>query len=165
MENSQLSLLVHLRDPYLIALRSVTLPTHPPMDDYTRGEVLCAGFTILEESSCVTKVWPNENNLGWTRGSWSQSELPWWLLAFSFRSPTTTRPHQASCPTSPLTSQASPPAFTALSQPAVTSWRPTRTARVPCHYKVRDTNMFGHSPAEGESNCLDIGNCSTVLFL
>ncbi|XP_075895731.1 acyl-coenzyme A thioesterase 11b isoform X2 [Nelusetta ayraudi] len=44
------------RDPYLIALRSVTLPTHPPTEDYTRGEVLCAGFTILEESSCVSKI-------------------------------------------------------------------------------------------------------------
>ncbi|XP_056270287.1 acyl-coenzyme A thioesterase 11b isoform X2 [Pseudoliparis swirei] len=44
------------RDPYLIALRSVTLPTHLPTEDYTRGEVLCAGFTILEESSTVTKI-------------------------------------------------------------------------------------------------------------
>lgn len=55
-ENNKLSFLVHSRDPYLIALRSVTLPTHPPTEDHTRGEVLCAGFTILEESSCVTKV-------------------------------------------------------------------------------------------------------------
>ncbi|XP_061744194.1 acyl-coenzyme A thioesterase 11b [Nerophis ophidion] len=45
-----------IRDPYLIALRSVTLPTHPPTEDYNRGEVLCAGFTIREESSGVTKV-------------------------------------------------------------------------------------------------------------
>ncbi|XP_015826970.3 acyl-coenzyme A thioesterase 11b isoform X1 [Nothobranchius furzeri] len=44
------------RDPYLIALRSVTLPTHPPTEDYTRGEVLCAGFTICEEFSAVTKL-------------------------------------------------------------------------------------------------------------
>uniref|UniRef100_H3CZC8 Acyl-coenzyme A thioesterase 11 n=1 Tax=Tetraodon nigroviridis TaxID=99883 RepID=H3CZC8_TETNG len=44
------------RDPYLIALRSVTLPTHPPSDGYTRGEVLCAGFTIREESSSLTKI-------------------------------------------------------------------------------------------------------------
>lgn len=51
-----LSSFVPLRDPYLIALRSVTLPTHPPTEDYTRGEVLCAGFTIWEESSIVTKV-------------------------------------------------------------------------------------------------------------
>lgn len=36
------------RDPYVIAIRSVSLPTHPPTDDYNRGEVLCAGFTILE---------------------------------------------------------------------------------------------------------------------
>lgn len=63
------SFLVHLRDPYLIALRSVTLPTHPPTEDYTRGEVLCAGFTILEESSCITKVWPNETDIGWTHAS------------------------------------------------------------------------------------------------
>lgn len=51
-----LAAFVHLRDPYLIALRSVTLPTHPPTEEYTRGEVLCAGFTIWEESSSVTKV-------------------------------------------------------------------------------------------------------------
>ncbi|KAJ0059318.1 hypothetical protein NL108_015495, partial [Boleophthalmus pectinirostris] len=37
-------------DPYVIALRSVTLPTHPPMEGFSRGEVLCAGFTILETS-------------------------------------------------------------------------------------------------------------------
>uniref|UniRef100_A0A667WHC4 Acyl-CoA thioesterase 11b n=1 Tax=Myripristis murdjan TaxID=586833 RepID=A0A667WHC4_9TELE len=43
-------------DPYLIALRSVTLPTHPPTEDYTRGEVLCAGFSIWEESCTVTKI-------------------------------------------------------------------------------------------------------------
>ncbi|TNM87331.1 hypothetical protein fugu_005552 [Takifugu bimaculatus] len=44
------------RDPYLIALRSVSLPTHPPTDGYTRGEVLCAGFTIREESGSLTKI-------------------------------------------------------------------------------------------------------------
>uniref|UniRef100_A0A674CZW5 Acyl-CoA thioesterase 11 n=1 Tax=Salmo trutta TaxID=8032 RepID=A0A674CZW5_SALTR len=37
-------------DPYVIALRSVTLPTHPPTEGYNRGEVLCAGFSILEIS-------------------------------------------------------------------------------------------------------------------
>ncbi|CAB1314256.1 unnamed protein product [Coregonus sp. 'balchen'] len=42
------------RDPYLIALRSVTLPTHPATKDYTRGEVLCAGFSIWEESNAAT---------------------------------------------------------------------------------------------------------------
>ncbi|CAJ1087345.1 acyl-coenzyme A thioesterase 11 [Xyrichtys novacula] len=35
-------------DPYVIALRSVSLPTHPPNEGFNRGEVLCAGFTILE---------------------------------------------------------------------------------------------------------------------
>lgn len=42
------SVFLLLRDPYVIALRSVTLPTHPPSEGYNRGEVLCAGFTILE---------------------------------------------------------------------------------------------------------------------
>lgn len=35
-------------DPYVIALRSVSLPTYPPTEGFHRGEVLCAGFTILE---------------------------------------------------------------------------------------------------------------------
>ncbi|XP_022534331.2 acyl-coenzyme A thioesterase 11 isoform X2 [Astyanax mexicanus] len=41
-------------DPHVIALRSVTLPTHPPTDCFTRGETLCAGFTIhqLSPSAC-----------------------------------------------------------------------------------------------------------------
>ncbi|XP_051949952.1 acyl-coenzyme A thioesterase 11-like isoform X2 [Xyrauchen texanus] len=43
-------------DPYLIALRSVTLPTYPPTEDYNRGEVLCAGFSIWEEESSFTKI-------------------------------------------------------------------------------------------------------------
>lgn len=45
-----------VRDPYLIALRSVTLPAHPCTEAYTRGEVLCAGFAIWEESTTVTKI-------------------------------------------------------------------------------------------------------------
>ncbi|XP_036410482.1 acyl-coenzyme A thioesterase 11 [Megalops cyprinoides] len=43
-------------DPYVIALRSVTLPTHPPTEDYNRGEVVCAGFSIWEVSRSVTKI-------------------------------------------------------------------------------------------------------------
>lgn len=90
-----------------------------------------------------------------TRGGHAAAKVSpsylWWPLVFSFRSPTTTRPRQASCPTSPLTSQASPPAFTARSRPAVTSWRPTRTAKVPCQYKGCDACMFGRGPAEGEA--------------
>ncbi|KAG2461909.1 ACO11 thioesterase, partial [Polypterus senegalus] len=46
----------HYHDPYVIALRSVTLPTHPSTEHYTRSEVLCAGFTIWEESDCITKI-------------------------------------------------------------------------------------------------------------
>ncbi|XP_014866874.1 PREDICTED: acyl-coenzyme A thioesterase 11-like isoform X2 [Poecilia mexicana] len=38
-------------DPYVIALRSVSLATHPPFEGYNRGEVLCAGFTILETNN------------------------------------------------------------------------------------------------------------------
>uniref|UniRef100_A0A673M6N1 Acyl-coenzyme A thioesterase 11 n=1 Tax=Sinocyclocheilus rhinocerous TaxID=307959 RepID=A0A673M6N1_9TELE len=43
-------------DPYLIALRSVTLPAYPPTEDYNRGEVLCAGFSIWEEENTFTKI-------------------------------------------------------------------------------------------------------------
>uniref|UniRef100_A0A8C3AD13 Acyl-CoA thioesterase 11 n=1 Tax=Cyclopterus lumpus TaxID=8103 RepID=A0A8C3AD13_CYCLU len=40
-------------DPYVIALRSVSLPTHPPTEEYNRGEVLCAGFTILKTKNNI----------------------------------------------------------------------------------------------------------------
>uniref|UniRef100_A0A3B3UR27 Acyl-CoA thioesterase 11 n=1 Tax=Poecilia latipinna TaxID=48699 RepID=A0A3B3UR27_9TELE len=40
-------------DPYVIALRSVSLATHPPFEGYNRGEVLCAGFTILETNNNI----------------------------------------------------------------------------------------------------------------
>ncbi|XP_066499291.1 acyl-coenzyme A thioesterase 11b [Hoplias malabaricus] len=43
-------------DPYWIALRSVTLPGYLPTDDYNRGEVLCAGFSIKEEDFSLTKL-------------------------------------------------------------------------------------------------------------
>lgn len=43
-------------DPYVIALRSVTLPTHPPTEDFNRGEVVCAGFTIYAVSETVSKI-------------------------------------------------------------------------------------------------------------
>uniref|UniRef100_A0A665U0H1 Acyl-coenzyme A thioesterase 11-like n=1 Tax=Echeneis naucrates TaxID=173247 RepID=A0A665U0H1_ECHNA len=43
-------------DPYVIALRSVSLPTHPPTDAYNRGEVLCAGFTILESKNDMSLI-------------------------------------------------------------------------------------------------------------
>nr|XP_046264364.1 acyl-coenzyme A thioesterase 11 isoform X2 [Scatophagus argus]XP_046264365.1 acyl-coenzyme A thioesterase 11 isoform X2 [Scatophagus argus] len=43
-------------DPYVIALRSVSLPTHPPTQGYNRGEVLCAGFTILETKNNMSLI-------------------------------------------------------------------------------------------------------------
>ncbi|XP_072525518.1 acyl-coenzyme A thioesterase 11 [Salminus brasiliensis] len=52
-------------DPHVVALRSVTLPTHPPTDDFNRGEMLCAGFTIneLSESACKISYY-NQTNPG-----------------------------------------------------------------------------------------------------
>ncbi|KAK9539518.1 hypothetical protein VZT92_004619 [Zoarces viviparus] len=43
-------------DPYVIALRSVSLPTYPPTEGYNRGEVLCAGFTILETRNNMSLI-------------------------------------------------------------------------------------------------------------
>ncbi|KAF4117040.1 hypothetical protein G5714_001593 [Onychostoma macrolepis] len=43
-------------DPYVIALRSVALPSHPPTEEFHRGEVVCAGFTIYEVSKSVSKI-------------------------------------------------------------------------------------------------------------
>ncbi|KAJ8012304.1 hypothetical protein DPEC_G00067270 [Dallia pectoralis] len=43
-------------DPYIISLRSVTLPTHPPTEKCSRGEVLCAGFSIQEVNKKVSKI-------------------------------------------------------------------------------------------------------------
>ncbi|XP_062285713.1 acyl-coenzyme A thioesterase 11 [Scomber scombrus] len=43
-------------DPYVIALRSVSLPTHPTTEGYNRGEVLCAGFTILETKNNMSLI-------------------------------------------------------------------------------------------------------------
>lgn len=43
-------------DPYVVAFRSVTLPTHPANPQYTRGETLCAGFCLWKETDELTKV-------------------------------------------------------------------------------------------------------------
>ncbi|XP_050987892.1 LOW QUALITY PROTEIN: acyl-coenzyme A thioesterase 11 [Labeo rohita] len=43
-------------DPYVIALRSVALPTHPSTEEFHRGEVVCAGFTIYEVSKSISKI-------------------------------------------------------------------------------------------------------------
>ncbi|XP_066508620.1 acyl-coenzyme A thioesterase 11-like [Hoplias malabaricus] len=52
-------------DPYVVALRSVSLPTHPATDEFNRGEVICAGFTIYEVSQSVCKInYFNQTNPG-----------------------------------------------------------------------------------------------------
>lgn len=71
------------------------------------------------------------------------------LVVFCFRSPTTTRPHQVSCPTSPQTLPASPPPSTALSVPVAISWRPIRMAKLPCHYYTVRNQKYCHGPATG----------------
>ncbi|XP_055484890.1 acyl-coenzyme A thioesterase 11 isoform X4 [Psammomys obesus] len=43
-------------DPYVIALRSVTLPTHHETPEYQRGETLCSGFCLWREGDQLTKV-------------------------------------------------------------------------------------------------------------
>ncbi|XP_019386179.1 PREDICTED: acyl-coenzyme A thioesterase 11 [Crocodylus porosus] len=43
-------------DPYVVAFRSVTLPTHPANPRYTRGETLCSGFCIWQETEELAKV-------------------------------------------------------------------------------------------------------------
>uniref|UniRef100_A0A8D0KWY4 Acyl-coenzyme A thioesterase 11 n=1 Tax=Strix occidentalis caurina TaxID=311401 RepID=A0A8D0KWY4_STROC len=43
-------------DPYVVAFRSVTLPTHPASTSFTRGETLCSGFCIWPESEETSKV-------------------------------------------------------------------------------------------------------------
>ncbi|XP_063554443.1 acyl-coenzyme A thioesterase 11 isoform X5 [Gorilla gorilla gorilla] len=42
-------------DPYVIALRSVTLPTHRETPEYRRGETLCSGFCLWREGDQLTK--------------------------------------------------------------------------------------------------------------
>lgn len=44
------------RDSYVIALRSVSLTSHPPTEGCNRGEVLCAGFTIQNTKNNTSLV-------------------------------------------------------------------------------------------------------------
>lgn len=44
------------RDPYVIALRSVTVATVPPEDNSIRSEAKCAGFLVHEMSYSTCKV-------------------------------------------------------------------------------------------------------------
>nr|XP_020727034.1 acyl-coenzyme A thioesterase 11 isoform X5 [Odocoileus virginianus texanus] len=46
----------HCREPYVIALRSVTLPTHRETPEYRRGETVCSGFCFWREGDQLTKV-------------------------------------------------------------------------------------------------------------
>ncbi|KAM6219458.1 acyl-coenzyme A thioesterase 11 [Rhynchocyon petersi] len=43
-------------DPYVVALRSVTLPTLCEIPEYKRGETLCSGFCLWCEGDQLTKV-------------------------------------------------------------------------------------------------------------
>uniref|UniRef100_A0A8C9P7D3 Acyl-coenzyme A thioesterase 11 n=1 Tax=Spermophilus dauricus TaxID=99837 RepID=A0A8C9P7D3_SPEDA len=43
-------------DPYVIAMRSVTLPTHCETPEYRRAETLCSGFCLWREGDQLTKV-------------------------------------------------------------------------------------------------------------
>nr|XP_033780238.1 acetyl-coenzyme A thioesterase [Geotrypetes seraphini] len=43
-------------DPYIIAVRSVTLTEVPPLTDYSRSEILCAGFIIYSDDKDSCKV-------------------------------------------------------------------------------------------------------------
>ncbi|XP_071898286.1 acyl-coenzyme A thioesterase 11 isoform X2 [Anas platyrhynchos] len=43
-------------DPYVVAFRSVTLPTHPACPSFTRGETLCSGFCVWPEGEETSKV-------------------------------------------------------------------------------------------------------------
>nr|XP_020030962.1 acyl-coenzyme A thioesterase 11 isoform X1 [Castor canadensis] len=43
-------------DPYVLAMRSVTLPTHRETQEYQRGEILCSGFCLWREADQLTKV-------------------------------------------------------------------------------------------------------------
>ncbi|XP_062920011.1 acyl-coenzyme A thioesterase 11 isoform X2 [Mobula hypostoma] len=43
-------------DPYLIALRSVSLPAAPPTEGLDRGEISCAGFKLCQKGEACTNI-------------------------------------------------------------------------------------------------------------
>lgn len=49
----------HFSDPYIVALRSVTVTAVPPQDGYIRGETQCAGFLIWSKNCTNCKVGPS----------------------------------------------------------------------------------------------------------
>lgn len=54
----QSAVFVITSDPYVIALRSVSLTSHPPAEGCNRGEVRCAGFTIQDTKNNTSLVKP-----------------------------------------------------------------------------------------------------------
>lgn len=44
------------REPYTVAVRSVTLKAMPPSPEFCRSEILCAGFQIYSSSSSSCTV-------------------------------------------------------------------------------------------------------------
>lgn len=73
-----------LRDPYVIALRSVSLPTYPPSEGYNRGEVLCAGFTIVETSNNMSLVRPIVTIADQSVYYYNQNKLPHYYFQISY---------------------------------------------------------------------------------
>lgn len=57
----QSAVFVITRDPYVIALRSVSLTSHPPAEGCNRGEVRCAGFTIQDTKNNTSLVKPHSS--------------------------------------------------------------------------------------------------------
>ncbi len=53
----------HHRDPYVVALRSVTVATVPPDENSIRSDVKCAGFLVHEigYSACKVPTIPSES--------------------------------------------------------------------------------------------------------
>lgn len=105
------------RDPYVIALRSVSLPAHPPTEGYNRGEVLCAGFTILETKNNMSLVKQRMITVDSTE-NYFHIILTNCNYVFFSRSVTITRRLQRSFLTSPQISPASLPVSTTHSAPA-----------------------------------------------
>ena len=59
LSRAPLCTLLPYREPYVIALRSVTLPTHRESPEYRRGETVCSGFCFWREGDQLTKVRPS----------------------------------------------------------------------------------------------------------
>lgn len=47
---------LHCSEPYIVAVKSVTLTSVPPSSEHCRSEILCAGFQIYSDSSSSCRV-------------------------------------------------------------------------------------------------------------